>query len=280
MTTAGDFIRLPKADFHNHLDSGMRSSSYISWAGFYIPEMTAREIELYSKIRIKTEKDVMSLLSLSLYEAEADNVKSVEGTVDLELNQYCQTPANFIELIQKTIEKYSGKIEFKPYLGFNSDTIDNVSLARSFLSSSVFAGVDIYGRTVSENPEYYAEGFASLHQHNLKIKFHSNFIKTRDQLEKIISVVKPEMILDSENKTLLKDCAGMLASAGIIVCLSPDNSDAGEKARFIRSLLDSGVTVKLGTSSILFNNKTLSDFASSLCNTEILSKEEVSSLFC
>lgn len=282
MTTAGDFIRLPKTDYHRLLDTGMRASSYISWAGFYIPELSAQDIEEYTKLRIKTEKDVLSLISLSLSEAQAEFVNTVNGTIDMGLQDFCESPAGFVALVQKAQEKYSDRLDFIPYLGINSDSNVNIPLATSFLSSGLFKGVDVYGKIVTDNPEYYWDAFEEVRRSpkNLKINFNCKYVTGRQQLEKIIEIAKPASLSDFEDMELAAGCEDLISQNNLELYISPVSDDYQKIAGLIRRFLDSKILVKISTKSILYTNKSLSDFASSLCNTDILTKEEVSSLFC
>ena len=279
MTTAGDFIRLSKTDSCNQLDCGMRPSSYVAWSGFYIPQVTEKEIEFYSKIRIKAEKDVKSLLTLSVNEALADNVKVLEGTVGMELMAFCSTPASFAEIVRNTVQKYSDRLELRPYLGINTDAGENMSLARSFISGGVFSGTDFYGHSCSEHPEYFAETAAELHEAGLRVKFNASHIESVQQLEKVLEFLKPD-IISGFNNALLDQCADLLAAHKTEVCFSPDAQDVKETAACIKKLTERKISVKLGSSKILYHNHTLSDFASELCNTGLLSAEFVTSLFC
>ncbi len=282
MTTAGDFIRLSKTDFHRLLDTGMRASSYISWAGFYIPQVSSQDYEEYTKLRIKTEKDVLSLISLSLNEAQAEAVNVVYGTIDMGLQDYCESPAGFAALVQKAQEKYSDKLTFLPYLGINSDTNVNIPLATSFLSSGLFKGVDVYGKIVTDNPEYYADAFAEIHSSpkELKINFDCSHVTDRQQLERILETGKPVSLSDFKDLNVVVECMDLFAQNNIQLNISPDADKIQETAKLVRQLIDAGIQVKLSTRSILYTNKSISDFASALCNTDILTKEEVSSLFC
>ena len=38
MVSVSEFKKRAKMDAHNHLNLGMRYASYVSWAGFYIPD--------------------------------------------------------------------------------------------------------------------------------------------------------------------------------------------------------------------------------------------------
>ncbi len=50
------------------------------------------------------------------------------------------------------------------------------------------------------------------------------------------------------------------------------------KATWLRNFLEAGIEAKLGTESILLFNRSVSQFASELCNTGLFTKDEMSSL--
>ena len=76
MTSVADFIKLPKKDFHSSLDLGMRYPSFVTWAGFYVPDFPEdgspvkiemrSQVHEYTSMRIATEDDMKKLLFLSI----------------------------------------------------------------------------------------------------------------------------------------------------------------------------------------------------------------------
>lgn len=68
MTSVADFIKLPKKDFHSSLDLGMRYPSFVTWAGFYVPDFPEdgspvkiemrSQVHEYTSMRIATEDDI------------------------------------------------------------------------------------------------------------------------------------------------------------------------------------------------------------------------------
>lgn len=66
MTSIADFIKLQKVDFHNYIQLGMSYPSFVTWAGYYIPEFDDKQKRLskefqddfisFARLRIKTRK--------------------------------------------------------------------------------------------------------------------------------------------------------------------------------------------------------------------------------
>ena len=46
MTSVADFIKLQKVDFHNYIQLGMSYPSFVTWAGYYIPEFDDKQKRL------------------------------------------------------------------------------------------------------------------------------------------------------------------------------------------------------------------------------------------
>ena len=76
MTSVADFIKLQKVDFHNYIQFGMSYPSFVTWAGYYIPEFDDKQKRLskefqddfisFARLRIKNQKDMQNLFTLSL----------------------------------------------------------------------------------------------------------------------------------------------------------------------------------------------------------------------
>ena len=100
MTSVADFIKLPKKDFHSSLDLGMRYPSFVTWAGFYVPDFPEdgspvkiemrSQVHEYTSMRIATEDDIKKLLFLSISENLADNIIQTNAAIDSKLFQNCE----------------------------------------------------------------------------------------------------------------------------------------------------------------------------------------------
>ena len=109
MRSVSEFISLPKVDAHNHLNLGMRYASYVTWAGFYIPDFPRplnglgemhEIIGQYTRPRTKTSQDVADLITLSVQDAIADGVAVLEGSVDINFVNHCGGVDNLLKLVQ------------------------------------------------------------------------------------------------------------------------------------------------------------------------------------
>ncbi len=185
MTSVADFIKLPKADFHSTLNFGMRYSSYVTWAGFYVPDFPVnnsdisgevkKEIEEYTFLRIGCQDDVQKLIYLSIAESLGDNVKQLDGAINIELLSRYGSVLSITKLLQDTKQKYQTQLNLNPFLSINSDSADKntLKLAQEFLKSGCFKGLYIYGKNIFEQPQNFKQIAQSVTSKNLNLKINA-----------------------------------------------------------------------------------------------------------
>lgn len=292
MTSIADFIKLPKIDTHNHLDLGMRYSSYVPWAGFYIPdfpstkcadeEVLFSDVHPYTHARNRTEKDVLDILNLSLTEAVSDGVTVVEGTVDLGLMQRCSGINGFAEVITKTIQKFKDRIAFNPVLGINSEDSNRLSekWMLQLLRTGLFTGVDLYGKDVQLHPEDHAELFKIADNFGLKKKVHGEYCTDPKQLLTLVKTLSPDEIQQGTSASKDKEVMKYLYENEITMNLCPQMCiKTGVLKAYgecpIKRLADAHVHVTLCTDSLLVFNKSISEQCMELCNAGLFTKDEM-----
>lgn len=292
MTSVADFIRLPKVDTHNHLDIGMRYSSYVPWAGFYIPDFPPTgcapedtlfsEIEPYTHARTRTEKDVLDLLNLSLMEAVGDGVTVVYGTVNFNLMQHCNGVEGFAEVINKIIEKYKDRVTLIPILGIDSSDKTHIfeKSVIQLIRSQVFKGIDVYGEEAATNPEDFKEIFKLAENFGLKKKIHGEYCKTTEQLLSAIKTISPDEIQQGTAAVNDKSIMRFIADHNITMNLCPQMCiKTGVLKEYhecpMRKLADANIHVTLCTDSLLVFNKSISEQCSELCNAGLFTKDEM-----
>lgn len=296
MTTIADFIKVQKNDFHNNLDLGMSYPSYVLWSGFYMPDFPsdgsavnkkiASEVKEYTQYRVKGEKDITSLLALSLTESEADNCTNITGIINNQLMNSCDTPETFVSAIKSALEKFSERLSVELILAIDTDNIDlsTFALASSLLGSGIFKGIYLYGEILSKMPQKFAGFTKTAQEHNLKTEIFAGFTKSSDEYMNLLRLLNPNTIIQGEHSVKDSKIIKFLKEHSINTVVTPSTSFSTaqiqfeQKARYIRTLLNEGLSVKLATESILLFNQSLSNFASNLCNTGIFSKEEMISL--
>ena len=309
MVSISDFIKVPKIDSCKHLSSGMRYDSFVRWAGFIIPNFQEKlledvggsedlefrkEIFSYINLRAGTPHDVFLLFCHSISESVTENVKVLNGTVNVDLLSNLNNPSDFIDAIKNSCEKYADKITVRPYLGLNSDIEKNINLATMLLESGIFAGIELYGTAFAEKPEKFLTIFKTARKLNIESRIGSLGLRNfadRASIWEIVQNLQPNVILNpnivvkKDNLLIFKDgkilpeVINFLKSNNIRTEFSPapflskQNSD--EKIRVIREFAEQGLDFKLCSEDMLFLNKSLSEFAADLCNAGIFSKEEI-----
>ncbi|WP_147613122.1 amidohydrolase family protein [Treponema pectinovorum] len=296
MTTVADFIKLPKKDSHNNLDLGMRYSSYVTWAGFYVPDFPEdgsfvkkelrAQVKDYTILRTASESDVQKLMALSLTEAIADNVQELYGTINYDLLDVCKTPEVFIALIENVKKKYAGQIKLKPILSIDTDNIkeNTMETAAYLLTSNVFSDVYLYGKNLLSMPQKFTAFIKMAKEKGINSEIDVACAKSSDEFKKLLLSFVPAVIINGEKAARDKDILNFMNKNSISTVVTPNpdtangNSTMQKKAEYIRIMKEAGSKVTLASESMLIFNQSISQFASALCNTDLFSKEEVETL--
>lgn len=297
MAELSDFSKIPKSDSFNDLLSGMRYSSYSRWAGFVIPGFSEDDecfdsklnddFKFYTDIKISGKKDLQSLFYMSLSEAAADNVKKLFGGIDFSLCKKCESPAEFISLIDEVKVKSENSTEILPILQINSDLENNLYLAETFLENRNFSGVILAGRKFlaqNEKTKIYEKILTTSRKSNLKTEVNGVGIKTSDELNFALTTFKPDFVKDIPESAFDEKTFDFMKQTEICAEFTPYvpsrlETEKLKKYKFMRRLFDSGIKIRLCTGSLLLLKKSISEFAVDLCNSGIFSENEVKSFF-
>ena len=305
MTSVADFIKLPKKDFHSSLDLGMRYPSFVTWAGFYVPdfpedgspvktEMRSQVYE-YTSMRIATEDDIKKLLFLSISENLADNIIQTNATINSKLFQNCKKNCEFFQFLKTKIQKYSDRTKSEAFLALDADTVDfkekNLQFAKSFLlnenSKELFKGIYFYGKNIlylTENSKELKKIIQTAKKNGLKIRVNLSTVDSANDFFKVLDFFEPQVLINADCATNFGEILTFLKKNSIQTVITPETQfkdkkiDFSEKAKRMRSFLEAGIETFLGTQSILLFNKSISQLASELCNTGLFTKEEMLSI--
>jgi adenosine deaminase len=294
MTTVADFIKVPKQDAHNHLEYGMRYQSYAPWAGYYIPDFPVSGIQSeqqliaavdpYMRARIRTEKDILDTMNLSLMDAVGDGVTSLEGTIDSGLIQNCQNIEHFTALIQRVQEKYRDRVAFHPVLGINCGLSLRSAEKSLFqlLRTGIFTGIDVYGPSPALSTALKTL-FKVAANFGLTRKIHAEQETSADGLRQLVDQFHPDEIVQgicaAEDDALLQQ----LAAENIRISLCPRQLvQTGIYPDYrsipLRKFAGAHVPFALCTSSLLLFHKSISEQCVELCNAGLFTKEELTAL--
>ena len=309
MTTVADFIKIQKSDSCKHLHTGMRYASFVRWSGFLVPgfsdterlnagsasDLALRsEVERFIQMRIDSAHDLSLLLSYALTESNSENVTACNGTVNIDFVSKCKNSTEFLDAISAVSEKYADKIAFRPFLGIDSDKENNLALANMLLESKLFSGIELYGTRFASTPEKYLMIFNTVHELNLDSRvccFGFRELPDRDSIFELMLNLRPNLLLNpniainNDNLRIFKDLKifpeviAFIKDNNIHIEFSPAPILSGkkgeQKAQVIREFAENDIPFSLATEDTLYLNKSLSEFASDLCNAGVFSKDEL-----
>ncbi|WP_407426145.1 hypothetical protein [Treponema sp.] len=312
MSSVADFIKIPKTDSCKHLQLGMRYSSFVRWAGFYLPnfsedkrfpagsdeDMVFRgELEEFIQDRIGSEHDLLLLLCYAISESVSENVTSLNGTINVDTVSNFKNATEFLDTIKLAAEKYSNKVKVRPFLGINSDKENNLPLANMLLESNLFEGIELYGRKYIENPEKFLSIFKTARKMGIKSRiscFGFKGMKNQEDIFEILLNLRPTHLLNPnialnnddlkifQNGKICDQIFEMQKEHAIYFEFSPApvlSGNRGEKKAFvIREFAEKGFPFSFCTEDMLFLNKSISEFAADLCNAGVFSENELTDI--
>ena len=101
---------------------------------------------------------------------------------------------------------------------------------------------------------------------------------------RVLDFFEPQVLINADSAANSGEILALLKKNSIQTVITPETQfkdkkmDFSEKAKRMRSFLEAGIETSLGTQSILLFNKSISQFASELCNTGLFTKEEMLSI--
>lgn len=307
MATIADFLEIPKTDSCKHLSTGMRYSVYTQWAGFLIPDfienvkagseeyrLQKKKVGSYTKDRIGCAHDMLLLFCHAISESISENIKNLNGSLSVEYLSKCKNATEFIDIIKQAKEKYIDKINFRPFLGIDSDNENNLPLADMLLESGIFEGIELYGTAFVENPEKFLAIFNSAHKMNIDTRISCQGLKNLKSREELFELMlnfrpthllNPNIGLSNEALKIFKqgklypEIIDFIHDNNIHIEFSPSPYHAErnpkEKAHAIREFAENDIDFSLCTEDVLFLGKSISAFAADLCNEGVFSVEEI-----
>lgn len=287
----------------------MNYSTFTQWAGFLVPEYDEnekraagsetdlalrKEIQSYTHIRIGSSHDILLLFCHAISESISENVKVLNGTVNVDFLSKCKDATEFLDIVKKACEKYADKIAVRPFLGMDSDNENNLPLAEMLLESGIFAGIELYGSAFSEIPERFLAIFNTARRMNIDSRiscFGLRKLKSKKEIFDLLQLLRPSRLLNT-NIALNDENFGIFKNGKIpteIVDFTNDTSihlefsampllsgkKEKEKSFAIREIAENQLPFSLCTEDVLFLNKSISEFSADLCNAGVFNVEEI-----
>ncbi len=266
----------PKIDAHNHLNLGMRYSSFLAWSGKKIPNFPRMMdgldemhdvIGKYTRPRCRTREDVERLIEMSILDAIADGVTVLEGSIDIGFMVHFQGDVeSFLRMTSDLARKYADKLDMRPELGlgktFDKDKI--TKWAPELMRSGVFTSIDLYGPEIEDGIEEFKHIFELAERLDIKKRAHvgefsdarsvRRFVEFFDlhEVQHGIGAVGDDSVLRflADRKVRCNVCPQSNYMLGAVKALEEHP---------IKRMLDAGVPVTVGTDDLLFFDRTVSE---------------------
>lgn len=291
MVSFSAFLDIPKIDAHNHLNLGMRYSSYMHWSGFLIPNFPRKMSGLdemheiiaeYTRPRVQTAKDVHTLLTLSIEDAIEDGIKILEGSVDMSLMQFFPSSTVFFNMLDTLKNEYVNEISFRPEIGMGK-TFDKAKLSKlvpKCIDSGVFGSIDLYGPEVLDGIEEFQSYFEMAYKKGLKKKAHIGEFSNAETVKNFISFFELNEVQHGINAAYDDSAIALIKEKNIRLNITPTSNVmlsavTSMESHPIKSLFHEGVRVSIATDDLLFFNRSVSEQCADMVNAGLFTKDEI-----
>ena len=287
-----DFTKVPKFESHNHLNLGMQYAKWSAWSGFLIPdfprrlsgldEMHEKIIIPYTRPRVKNYQDVVDVMTLAIESAIEDNIKVLEGSIDLQFVGQCGGIDQFIQMVDHLVSKFKNQIDFRPELGVGK-TFDKEKVKEwlePVLKSERFKSIDLYGPEVFDDLEIFDHYYNLAETLGMKKKAHvgefsapetiRSMIQTLglDEVQHGITSVKDWEIMHFLKENRIK--CNVCPESNVILGAHPNL-----KSHPVRQMLEAGIKVSINTDDLLLFNKTISQQCFEMVLEGLFTKKEM-----
>lgn len=263
------YISQPKVDAHNHLNLGMHYSSYLAWSGRPIPNFPRRMdglddmhnvIAKYTRPRCRTDKDVISLIDMSVRDAIADGVTILEGSIDIGfMVHFNEDTGRFLEMISEFVRSYTGKIDMRPELGFGK-TFDKDRISKwgpELIRSGVFKSIDLYGPEIEDGIEDFKYLFNLADTLGIKKKAHVGEFSDARSVRRFVEYFDLHEVQHGIGSAQDDKVLEFLAKRNVRCNVCPQsnymlNAVPSLEEHPIKKMIDAGVSVTVGTDDLLF----------------------------
>lgn len=296
MVTVKDFISLPKVDAHDHLNLGMRYSSYIKWSGFKIPNFPRKLnglgemheiIGQYTRNRIATKQDVKDVISMAIQDAVSDGVTILEGSIDINFVNHCGGNVDdFCQMCEDIRKDFEGKIELRPELGmgklFNKQQID--AWVPECLKSGVFKSIDLYGPEVEDGLDGFVYIYDLAGQLGIKRKAHVGEFSDANSVKRFIEIFNLDEVQHGIGAAKDDKVMQFIKDRNIRCNITPESNEMlgavpSLAEHPIKKFVEWGIPVTICTDDLLFFNKTVSEQCADLVNCGVLTFDQIKKIF-
>lgn len=291
MISFSEFLDIPKIDAHNHLNLGMRYSSYARWAGFYIPNFPRKMsgldemheiISNYTRPRVQTSIDVQTLLALAIEDAIEDGIKILEGSVDMGLMQYFPSSSAFFTMLDSLKNKYRDDISFRPEIGMGK-TFDKAKLSKlvpKCIDSGIFGSIDLYGPEVLDGIEEFQSYFEMAYKKGLKKKAHIGEFSNAETVKNFITFFELNEVQHGINAAYDDSAIALIKEKNVRLNITPTSNVmlsavTSMESHPIKRFFHEGVRISIATDDLLFFNRSVSEQCADMVNVGLFTLDEI-----
>ena len=293
--TKDAFLKLPKADVHNHFHLGGSQKKLLKKypnTNIKFPEkydgLVGMIDFIYGHLNqiMVTKEDVINFMEISIESSIEDNVTLLEASVDVGLARFFDDSiAQIIAEVKRIKEKYKSKIDFKPDIGINKDLpIEKVyAYGEACIFSDVFNGIDIYGKEANQNLKPFQELFKTAKKNNIKTKAHIGEFSDYKSINETINLLNPDELQHGINAVNSAKTIDLILERNIRLNVCPQsNLSLGTVKNItnhpIKKLFDKGIKVTVNTDDLILFNATVSDELFNLYTNNVFSFNEIETI--
>lgn len=286
------FLKLPKADVHNHLHLGGSQQKFRHCypnANLNFPKsydgLSGMIDFIYNHLNtvMLTKTDVINFMEIAIESAIDDNVTLLEASVDVGLIRFFDKSAeNLIEAVRVLKEKYQSQIDFRPDLGFNKDLdLDEVySNGVTCLESGEFNGIDLYGKEDDQDLQSFVRLYDMARDHGLKTKVHIGEFSDHLSIEETIHLLHPDELQHGINASSSKKTMDLILENHLRLNVCPSSNIALGATKNLeehpmRILYDHGIHLTINTDDLILFDATVTDEFTKLLDIGIFTFEEL-----
>lgn len=286
------FLKLPKADVHNHFHLGGSQKKLLEKypdAIITFPEKYSGLVGMIdfiyghlNKIMV-TKEDVVNFMEIAIESAIDDNITLLEASVDVGLSRFFGDSIDaVIHQVKRIQEKYKSQISFKPDIGINKDLdiLKVYNYGEACINSGVFNGIDIYGQEANKDLNPFKELFTYSKKNNIKTKAHIGEFSDYKTIEETINLLNPDELQHGINAVESEKTMDLILERNIRLNICPQsNISLGTvndiKSHPIRKLFDKGIKVTVNTDDLILFDATVTDEFFNLYNHNVFSFDEL-----
>ncbi|MCI2229700.1 hypothetical protein MC378_11030 [Polaribacter sp. MSW13] len=290
--TKETFLKLPKADVHNHFHLGGSQKKLLEKypnTSINFPKnydgLVGMIDFIYGHLNkiMLTKVDVVNFMEIAIESSIDDNVTLLEASVDVGLSRFFDDSIEqVISEVKRIKEKYKSKIDFRPDIGINKDLpLEKVyAYGEACIFSGEFNGMDIYGKEANQNLTPFQELFKTAKKNHIKTKAHIGEFSDYNSINETIHLLEPDELQHGINAVESEKTMDLIFERNIRLNVCPQsNISLGTvkdiKQHQVRKLFDKGINVTVNTDDLILFNATVSDELFRLYKNNVFSFDEL-----